>query len=159
MTTNTTIQGVPRKYDEAELKQRQETHRNAYRQTNSMRTELVHGAIAYALFTAMLEKSAEGYVLAPNLPITTEPGNYSARMIKPQHIQEQDMLALDQEVKGKYVAELEAEHAHYRALLKQQLLEADAEKERKKAAAAVAKRLAEIDREVAACYSPLEIPE
>ncbi len=156
--TKTTIQGAPRKYDEKELKQRQEDYRNVYQKTTQC-MELVRGDIAYSFFCAMLEKAAEGYVLAPNLPITTEPTNYFARMVKPQHIQEQDMLALDQEVKGRYIAELEAEHAHYRELLKQQLLEADAEKERKKAAAAVAKRLAEIDKEVLDCFSPLEIPE
>lgn len=158
MTTKTTIQGAPRRFDEKELKQWQEDYRNAYQKTTQC-MEVVRGDIAYSFFCSMLEKAAEGYVLAPNLPITTEPTNYFARMIKPQHIQEQDMLALDQEVKGNYVAELEAEHAHYRELLKQQLLEADAEKERKKAAAAVAKRLAEIDKEVLDCFSPLEIPE
>lgn len=50
-------------------------------------------------------------------------------------------------------------NTHYRELLKQQLIEADGEKERKKAEAARVKRLAEIDKEVLDCFSPLEIPE
>ncbi|HCS09752.1 MAG TPA: hypothetical protein DIW67_21890 [Pseudomonas sp.] len=110
MTIKTTIQGVPRRFNEKELKQRQEDYRNVYQKTTQC-MEIVRGDIAYIFFCAMLEKAAEGYVLASNLPITTEPTNYFAWMVKPQHIQEQDMLALDQEVKNTYVAELEAEHS------------------------------------------------
>lgn len=154
----TTIQGFPRKFDEAELLKRQQGYRNVYKQTSQCMA-IVRGDIAYNFLSIVIEKSNQGYVLSPSLPINIEALNHSCHMIKPQDIQEVEMLLLDEQVKQQYIAELEAELQQYRALLTQQLLEADAAKEQKKLEQAKAKRMAEIQKEVDSCFGDLVVPE
>ncbi|POF94708.1 hypothetical protein BGP83_19155 [Pseudomonas putida] len=63
------------------------------------------------------------------------------------------------EQKEKYIAYLESERARYQEQLRQQLIQAREEKDRKAAEQAKAKQMAEIEAEVQACYKPLDIPE
>lgn len=155
--TKITISGFPRKFDKAELLKRQQGYRNVYKQTSQC-MEIVRGDIAYNFLSIVIEKSNQGYVLSPNLPINIEALNHSCHMIKPQDIQEAEMLLLDEQVKLQYIAELEAELQQYRALLTQQLVEADEAKEQKKLEQAKAKRMTEIQKEVDSCFGDLAIP-
>lgn len=160
MTNNTmtTIQGAPRRYEEQELKRRQDQHRNAYLQTRQC-MQLVRGEISYNFLTSVLEHANKGYMLSPNLPITTDALSYSCYMAKPSDLTEAEMLNIDSEVKQAYIAELKKELQQYKTLLTQQLLEADALKEQKKEEAKKARRLVEIEAEVNGCFGTLAISD
>lgn len=156
--TKITISGFPRKFDNAELLKRQQGYRNVYKQTSQCMA-IVRGDIAYNFLSIVIEKSNQGYVLSPNLPINIEALNHSCHMIKPQDIQEAEMLLLDEQVKQQYIAELEAELQQYRALLTQQLLEKAELAEQKKIADKKSKLLAEVHKEVIGVFGELVVPE
>jgi len=73
--------------------------------------------------------------------------------------QQADIDEIKKDVKAEYVAHLEAERARYQELLRQQLIQTQQEKEMKTQQEKEAKQLAAIERQVQACYKPLEIPE
>lgn len=158
MTTKVTISGMPRKYDEAELKSIQEGFHSMYRSTDQC-CEMVYGELPYLFLTKVIEKHTQGYSLTGKYPISMDTMNYHCHMIKPLEMQQADLLAIDEEQKQKYIAELEEELARYRTLLTQQLLEAAELKEQKKVEDARKKRLAEIQAEVDNVFKPLTIPE
>ncbi|MNN84317.1 hypothetical protein D3C81_2014660 [compost metagenome] len=79
-------------------------------------------------------------------------------MKKPESVQAIDLEAIDAQVKQSYVAWLESENEDYRQRLKNQLIQAAELKEAKKLADKQAKLLADIEREVAATFTPLTIP-
>lgn len=153
----TTIQGTPRQYDEAELKQRQEGFHRVYEQTDQC-CELVKADIPHLFLAHVIERSHQGYELHTRYPAAMEPLNYSCRMLKPKPLQQKDLADIDEEVRSDYIAELKEEHQRYRDLLTQQLIEADAAKESKKLELARIKRLAEIEKEVDGCFGDLVIP-
>ena len=117
------INGVPAQFEAAVLEQRQESYRNAYRQTSQC-CEIVRGTIPNKFLQTVADKLAEGYLLS-KYPVTLEPINYSARLIKPPAMQETDIARIDAEIKEKYLTELEASHASYKENLIQQLLDAE----------------------------------
>ena len=152
------IKGVPSKFNQNELEQRQASYRKMYKSTMECR-EAVKGELPHQFLLSVIEHSNKGYTLDVSTPLRLESLNYRAFMTKPDHMQISDLAAADIKIKNAYVAELEAEHERYKELLKAQLLESDAIKEQKKLDAIKAKRLAEIDAEVASCFGKLEIPE
>lgn len=151
------INGVPAQFETAVLDQRQESYRNAYRQTSQC-CEIVRATIPNQFLQTVADKLAEGYLLS-KYPITLEPINYSAHLIKPPAMQEIDIARIDAEIKEKYIQELENGLSKYKAKLTQQIIEADVVKEAKKVELAKAKRLLEIKKEVDNCYGVLLIPE
>mgnify|MGYP006951081974 CR=1 FL=1 len=152
------IQGAPRKFEQAELDRREAAWRSMYHTTLHCK-ELVRGEIPYLFLQAVSKKTEEGYILDGILPIRIEAMNYSAYMIKPQDVQDREIEQLIGKVKDDYVIELQAELEEYKKLLKAQLLESDALKEQKKLDIAKSKRLAEIEAEVENCFGELQIPE
>lgn len=159
MTINkTTISGFPRQFDEQELQRRKLAYRNMYNTTMESK-EAIRAELPADFLLSIIEHSKSGYTLAENLPVRFESLNYKVFMTKPVHLQISDLEAADVKIKDAYVLELQSERERYKILLKQQLLESDAAKEQKKQDAIKAKRLAEIEAEVASCFGDLEIPE
>jgi cytochrome c556 len=157
MTTKVTIHGVPRKFEQAELEQRQQGFHTMYKTTDQCCT-MVHGEIAFDFIAKLIKMSDEGYTLTNKYPVSCSPMSYHAHMIKPESVQQTDLAVIDQQVKDKYVSELEEEHQKYKQLLTQQLIDAAALKDQKKIADAQAKRMAEIQAEVDNVFKPLSIP-
>jgi len=156
--TKITIQGAPREFELAELERRQAVSTYAYNNT-SQRCEVLTKPIAFQLLEALIEKINNGYQLASDYPIHTDPLHFSCYLIKPTEMQKEELARICAEVKDHYIHELEKERAEYRARLIQQLEEAEALKEQKKLEAAKAKRRLEIEAEADNCFGKLTIPE
>ena len=156
-TDKIVIKGVPAKFDPSELERRQQQHKFAYQQTQQC-CEIIRGAIPQQFLQAVSDKMAAGYTLS-KYPISMEPLNYSAHLVKPQTMQEVDIATINNEVRAAYKVELEANHAKYQNLLLEQLLQAEEQKQAKAADAAKEKLLARLQKEAANCYSPLVFPE
>ena len=158
MTTTTAklvITGAPRKFDQAELSKRQQQYRNMYQQT-SKSCITIRGSHPKEFYQSLIDHSALGYTLT-DYPGSNEPMNYSLLMRKPEHLQEEDLITIDSEVKDTYVRELQAEQADYKEKLTKQLLQKEQLKKEKAEADAEAKLLAKVKAEVEACYT-LVIP-
>lgn len=158
MSDKIQIKGVPPKWDQVEFERRLEEAVKLYRLTTQCR-EGVYAELPHDWLEKVAEKVAEGYKVCRNHSLIMNPLKYSCFLIKPEKMQQQDIEDLKVKVKGEYIECLEAERARYQDLLRQQLLQAQEEKERKAAEQAQAKKLAQIEAEVEACYSPLEIPD
>ena len=158
MTTTTAklvITGAPRKFDQAELSKRQQQYRNMYQQT-SKSCITIRGSHPKEFYQSLIDHSALGYTLT-DYPGSNEPMNYSLLMRKPEHLQEEDLITIDSEVKDTYVRELQAEQADYKEKLTKQLLQKEQLKKENAEADAEAKLLAKVKAEVEACYT-LVIP-
>ena len=159
-TTNTdkiVINGVPARFDVSELERRQQQHKVVYQQTQQC-CEIIRGAIPQQFLQAVSDKIAEGYSFS-KYPITLEPLNYSAYLVKPPAIQEADIAIINNDVRLAYKVELEANHAKYQNLLLEQLIQSEEQKQVKAASAAKEKLLARLQKEVADCYAPLVFPD
>ncbi|MNE99779.1 hypothetical protein D3C80_1985040 [compost metagenome] len=84
--------------------------------------------------------------------------SYHAHMKKPSQIVHADLEALDEEVKQRYIADLELQREEYKQLLTQQLLQAADLKEQKKEDDRKAKLLKEIEKEVSDTFGELVVP-
>ncbi|WP_251961760.1 hypothetical protein [Pseudomonas sp. Marseille-Q5299] len=121
--------------------------------------ELVSGSLGHEFLQAVIDKANQGYTITHTKRLVHAELHHSTYMVKPLEMQEQDIEAIKTKVKSEYVAWLESEHARYQSLLREQLVQAQEEKERKAAEVAKAKQLAAIEKEVQACYKPLVIPD
>lgn len=157
MTEKIKITGTPPKYDEAEFQLRLDDQVKLYKLTTQS-MEGVHAALPHDFLELVATKVAEGYTIARNHAVIADPLHYGCMLIKPDALQALDIAELKLKVKAEYVEWLETERAHYQGQLRQQLIQAQEERERKSAEQAKAKKLAQIEAEVQACYSPLEIP-
>ncbi|MFI7838834.1 hypothetical protein [Pseudomonas asiatica] len=158
MTDKVKISGIPPQYDQFELDRRVESWINVYRQTTQS-MELVRSPLPHDLLQQVIDKANDGYTLARSQPVSLAPLNNSVWMVKPVAIQEEDIANIRMEQKEKYIADLQVERERYQGLLRQQLIQAKNEKEARAAELAEAKKLEAIEREVQACFKPLEIPE
>lgn len=159
MTTKTdkiVIKGSPSKFEQAELNKRQLQYRNMYQQTTKS-CVTVRGSHPKEFYQRIIDHGALGFTLA-DYPGTNEPMNYSILMRKPEHLQEEDLITIDSEVKDTYVRELQAEHDDYKEQLTKQLLQKEQFKKEKAEADAQAKLLAKVKAEVDTCYT-LVIPD
>lgn len=157
MTEKIKIVGTPSHWNDEEYERRVEDAVKLYHLTTQSK-QGIYAPLPHDFLTLVAAKVAEGYTIARNHAVVTDPLHYSCMLIKPEHLQEQDIAELKIKVKSEYVEWLEAEHSRYQDLLRQQLIQKLEEKERKAAETAKAKQLARIEAEVQACYSPLEIP-
>ncbi|WP_322366494.1 hypothetical protein [Pseudomonas sp. Teo4] len=121
--------------------------------------ELVSASLGHEFLQAVIDKANQGYTITHTKRLQHGELYHSTYMVKPLEMQEQDIEAIKAKVKSEYVAWLESEHARYQSLLREQLVQAQEEKERKAAEVAKAKQLAAIEKEVQACYKPLVIPD
>jgi hypothetical protein len=153
------IKGVPRKFDQSELEQRQAGFKNMYEATDQCCT-MVYGEIPYAFLTKVIEMSKVGFSLTSKYPVSCTPGSYHAHMIKPESLQKTDLEVINERVKQEYVTELQTELTAYRELLTQQLLEKAELKEQQKISDKRAKLLAEVQKEVSDVFGEhVVIPE
>lgn len=153
-----TIKGTAPKFDQSELNQRQQGYHHMYRNTMECK-EVVRAELPHLFLLNVIKKNADGYVLDEKLPIKMEPLNYSCYMVKPEHLQQAELVAADEKVKRDYIEWIESERQRYRELLTQQLLEKAERAEQKKIDDKRAKLLAEVEAEVANCFGELVIPE
>lgn len=158
MTEKIKISGVPPQWLEAEYEQRVADWVNVYRSTTQS-MEPIRAPLPHDLLQQVIDKAKDGFTLAPSQPVSLAPLNNLCWMIKPESMQEEDIAIIRAEQKAKYIAHLQAEHARYQDMLRQQLIQAAEEKERKAAEAAKAKQMTAIEKEVQGCYKPLVIPD
>lgn len=158
MTEKVKITGVPPQYDEAELERRVEGWIRVYKQTEQS-MELVSACLGHEFLQKVIDKASQGYSITSTKHLNHAELYHSTYMVKPPAMQEEDIANIRAEQKAKYVAHLQAEHARYHDLLRQQLIQAAEEKEAKAAEAAKAKQMAAIEKEVQGCYKPLVIPD
>lgn len=158
MTDKITIKGTAPKYEEAVLTQRQEARHYAYDQTDEC-TTLIRGEIPIQFLSNLIDHHTKGYTLSMKYPVSFGSGSYSCRMEKPDSIKIVDKVALDAQVKFDYIVWLESERENYKQLLTAQLLQAAEAKEKKKEEDKRAKLLSEIEKEVAATFGDLGVPE
>ena len=151
------ISGVPEQFKQEELIKRQQQYRHAY-QSTSQSCETIRGSHANQLLQAVIDRASEGYSLT-SYPASLEPMNYAVQMRKPQCLQAEDLLKIDNEVKAKYKMELEASHNYYKELLFKQLVQAEELKQERLQQATKDKLMAKLKKEADGCYQPLNFPE
>lgn len=151
------ISGVPEQFKQEELIKRQQQYRHAY-QSTSQSCETIRGSHANQLLQAVIDRASEGYSLT-SYPASLEPMNYAVQMRKPQCLQAEDLLKIDNEVKAQYKLELEASHNSYKELLFKQLVQAEELKQEKAEQATKDKLMAKLQKEADGCYQPLNFPE
>ena len=156
-TDKIVIKGVPAKFDPSELKRRQQQSQWAYQQTSQC-CEMIRGAIPQQFLQAVSDKMAAGYTLS-KYPITMDPINYSALLVKPPAMQEADLTVINNDVRDAYRAELQASHEGYKQRLYAQLVEAEEAKQAAKAKAVKDKVYADLRKQADDCYTPLDFPE
>ncbi|MDF3871061.1 hypothetical protein [Pseudomonas putida] len=152
------INGTPPAWDQAEYESRVASWVHAYRHTEKS-MELVSGSLGHEFLQAVIDKAQAGYTITHTKRLVHAELYHSTYMVKPLEMQQQDIEAIKAKVKSEYVEWLESEHARYQSLLREQLVQAQEEKERKAVEAAKAKQLVAIEKEVQACYKPLVIPD
>lgn len=153
----TTISGVPAQFDQQELDTRQQQHVALFLNTAESSYRLqAHLPDQFLIEFARL--SALGYSLTDH-PIQMQPANYLALLHQPQAILDPLIADIKAKVKAEYIAELQAEHEHYKLLLIEQLRAADIAKEMKAKADQEAKALAKYQKLADDCFTPLSIPK
>ena len=153
----TTIKGVPSQFNQQELDARQQQMVDAFLQTSQSSYRL-QANLPHDFLNEYARLHSLGYSLT-DFPIIMSPANYSALLHQPQAILDPLITEIKTKVKADYVAELEAEHHHYKLLLIEQLKSADIAKEAKVKADQEAKALAKYEKLADKCYTPLEIPK
>ena len=152
------ISGVPRQFDENELKARQAKHHHMYRETSAC-TQLIRGGHPLDLFQRVVTAAKSGLEIATKYPISLEAMSYSLYMMKSVEEQASDLAAIDVEVRAAYIEELKLEHTDYKERLYQQLVEAEDAKQAARAQAAKDKIYADLKKQSENCYTPLQITE
>lgn len=158
MTEKVKINGIPPQYDEAELERRVADWIKVYKQTEQS-MELVSASLGHEFLQLVIDKASQGYTITHTKRLNHAQLYHSTYMVKPLAMQEEDIAKIRAEQKAKYVAHLQAEHTRYHDMLRQQLIQAQEEKELKAQREKEVKRLALIEKEVQLCYTPLSIPE
>ena len=152
------ITGVPPVWEQAEYQSLLDAELNRYRLTAES-CKLISHPLEADWLQSVIEHYNQGYRLNPRYRINHGNLANDCYMTKPEIEQQSDIKAIATDIRAKYVARLEGEHKRYQSLLREQLLQAEQEKQQKAAEAARLKVLERIEKEVQACYSPLIIPE
>lgn len=158
MSEKIKISGAPPKWNDAEFERRLDDAVKLYKLTTQSR-EGVHAALPHDFLEAVSAKLAEGYTVCRKHSVNFASLSYTCMLIKPEAMQSQDIEELKVKVKEEYVEWLESERARYQDLLRLQLIQTQQEKDAKALRDKEAKQLAEIEKQVQACYTPLEIPD
>ena len=153
----TSIKGTPSQFNQQELESRQNQLVDAFLKTSQSSYRL-QAHLPHDFLNEYARLHSLGYKLT-DFPIIMSPANYSALLHQPQEVLDPMIADIKAQVKSDYVAELEAEHEHYKQLLIEQLRQADLAKAEKAKADQEAKALAKYQKLAEECYSPLEIPK
>ncbi len=155
--SKTTIQGLPREYNAEELQALQAVKVNGY--LNTSQSKYNHRA---ALLPDFLNGFAELYVQGYRLsefPVQIEPLNNSMLLTKPDAVLQPELEAIKENVRSQYILELQEEREHYKSVLVQQLKEAADAKERTAAEQKAKKQQEEYEKQAAACFGELVVPD
>lgn len=158
MTDKIVIKGVPPQWDNSEYERRVEEWTHVYRGTERSMA-LVRASLEHDFLQAVIDKAQQGYTITPSKRVMHSNLDHSVFMVKPLAEQEADIAEIRKDVKTEYIEWLEKERTRYQELLRQQLIQAQEEKEAKAAEQAKAKQMAAIEKQVTECYAPLVIPE
>ncbi|MBY8958291.1 hypothetical protein J1G18_13435 [Pseudomonas sp. MIS38] len=158
MSNKITIKGTPPAWNDSEYLRRLDMELHAYHHTAAS-LELVNAPLEHDFLNLVIEKSKQGYSISTRFPIRHEQLSHTVYMTKPAEIQATDIEQLKQKTKVEYVQHLESEHVRYQDLLREQLVQAQAEKERVQREREEAKKIEAINKQVQACYTPLDIPD
>lgn len=157
MTQQIKISGVPPQFDQAALEEKQNKRVEAFLKTSQSSYRMqAHLPDQFLIEFARL--SALGYTLT-DYPIQMSPANYVALLHQPQSVLDPLIADIRAKVKADYISELESEHERYKAMLIEQLKQADLAKELEAKAAQEAKQLAKYEKLAADCFTPLVIPK
>ncbi|ROO08074.1 hypothetical protein BK673_16165 [Pseudomonas fluorescens] len=152
------IQGVPPAWDDSEYLRRLDMEIHMYRNTTAC-LQMVRAPLEFQFLNLVIEYGKSGYTINTNQRISHDMHNHTAWMNKPDAEQAADIEALRDKVKDEYTLFLQAEHQRYQGLLREQLLQADEEKQRLQREKEEAKKIEAINKQVEQCYSPLVIPD
>lgn len=156
MTTKTKISGVPAEYDANKLQALQAQARAVYAIRGAK--EDVKAELPLHLITELHDKLSNGYTIDDKCYLNFSPLNLLCQLYKPADVQEKEMALIDEQVKQKYISDLEAERELFKQLLIQQLMEAEEERERKRQEQARAKKLKEFEDQANECFGELKVP-
>jgi len=135
----------PKSISQQELDARIEKAQSAYKNSHAACLRVNEGILP--LYTKrVLEFVEQGYRFAEHLPCSAHPGSYTAYLLKPEHIQKEELIAIAVEVEEKYLADIEAFNKQQQELLAEQLYQAEKRKQEeaeKKKEEALRKKAAE----------------
>lgn len=143
----------PKQFQQTELDALIEQQQDKYK-SSLQSAERVEGAILYRLLEKVISKSADGYALSSSLPPPTHrPNDYSVWLIKPEAMQELELIHVAKDVEAAYRADIDAYNRQQVDLLAEQLYaqavakeeKAQIDKEAKQRAEALAKAQFHID--------------
>ncbi|AGA87647.1 hypothetical protein [Stutzerimonas stutzeri] len=118
----------PKFINEQELDARIEKAQSAYKNSHAACSRVNEGILP--IYTKrVLEFVAQGYTFAEHLPCSAHPGSYTAYMLKPEHIQQEELNTIAVDVKEKYLADIEDYNKHQENLLTEQLYQAEKRKQ------------------------------
>ncbi|WP_410480823.1 hypothetical protein ACJ70E_17470 [Pseudomonas plecoglossicida] len=157
MTEKIKISGTPPQWDAVEYERRVADWVRVYRGTEQS-MELVSASLGHEFLQLVIDKANQGYTITSAKRLNHGELHHSTYMVKPLGMQEEDIANIRAEQKAKYVDHLQAEHTRYQDLLRQQLIQAQEEKDRRAAEQLKAKQMAAIEKQVSECYTPLVIP-
>ncbi|MFJ2320009.1 hypothetical protein [Pseudomonas sp. NPDC087817] len=152
------IQGVPPAWDDQEYLRRLDMELHAYHHTAAS-LEMIHAPLEHNFLNLVIEKAQQGYSVSTRYPVEHGQLSHTVMMIKPLEMQEADIEHLKQKTKADYVEHLKSEHKRYQDLLREQLVQADEERQRLQREKEEAKKQDVINKQVEQCYSPLVIPD
>ncbi len=152
-----TIEGTAPKFEANKLEELVAAAKKQY--SNSTQCcVVVRSDIGKEFLQLVADKLNLGCTISP-YPLNLGPINFNCTLIKSPEVQARDIAQIEVDVKEKYVGFLKSEHTRYQELLLAQLLQADELKTLKEAEIARAKLITKLQKEVAATFAPLEIPE
>jgi len=158
MSNKVTIQGAPPAWSDEEYLHRLDAEINMYNLTAAS-LEMVRAPLEHAFLNLVIEKAQSGYTISTRYPVVHEVLSHTVMMDKPDGMRAADIDALKAKVKDEYVEWLQAEHVRYQGLLREQLLQTAADKERQQREKEEAKKLDAINKQIEECYTPLDIPD
>lgn len=103
----------------------------------------------------LIEAAAKGQARFTSESIHSQPGFHSVRIFKPADQIEADLAALYEKVKAAYIAEIEEFNATQKALLVQQLVDAEEAKEKKKEEDRKAKLIAQAEKDAESYFQSI----
>lgn len=156
--STTVVRGTPPAWDDAEFNKRLRVRLHAYDNT-SVCTELVSHPLEHNWLKLVAEKVANGYSIDRRWPVSHAQLSHGVQMVKPLVMQASEKEELKVVVKAEYVAHLQSQLEAYRTALANQLIEANEEKERRKAEQETIKRRTQAEKEASECFGELVIPD
>lgn len=156
--STTVIQNTPPAWKDEDFIKRLRVRLHAYDNTREC-TELVSHPLEHEWLALVAEKVSNGYTLDRRWPIHHAQLSHSVQLVKPLDMQANEKAELKAVVKSEYIQHLQSQLKTYRVALTNQLIEAAAEKERRKVEQEAIKRRTQAEKEAAECFGELIVPD